>query len=339
MQPTQTRSRPLSTTTSEVRESYYGLPVMKAPHWRWLIIVYFFLGALAGGSFTIATLADLFSKDRALVRAGHYLSLVTAGISPVLLALDLGRPDRAHHMFRIVKLKSPMSLGSWALLTLGMMAGPVSFLEFVAHVTGRDLFRRTRRVLSVLGLPASIFVAGYTGVLLAATNVPLWARNYLLLGPTFIASAFSNSLAALSLLLRLTGSGRPETETALARAETLSLATELGLVVAGLVRLGNQREPLTGGRWGRIFWPVTLGGGMLLPLGLQLSARGRGPGSAGGRRSLAAVLTLVGGFTLRMLMVLAGKDSARDPKYYLAYTRGTNGTRGAGRPDGREGGR
>src|SRR2546427_565033 len=40
-----------------------------APHWRWLIVAYFFLGGLAGGSYFLATMMDLFGKreDRPLV--------------------------------------------------------------------------------------------------------------------------------------------------------------------------------------------------------------------------------------------------------------------------------
>ena len=35
-----------------------------SPHWRWLIVAYFFLGGLAGGSYFLATLLDLFGKGR-----------------------------------------------------------------------------------------------------------------------------------------------------------------------------------------------------------------------------------------------------------------------------------
>lgn len=43
---------------------------------KWEIILYFFLGGLAGGSFLVATVAHLFgsTKDAPLVRAGRYLA-------------------------------------------------------------------------------------------------------------------------------------------------------------------------------------------------------------------------------------------------------------------------
>src|SRR5437870_5741238 len=47
-----------------------------APHWRWLIVLYFFIGGMAGGSFALAALLDLFGKpqDRPLVRTGYYVA-------------------------------------------------------------------------------------------------------------------------------------------------------------------------------------------------------------------------------------------------------------------------
>ncbi len=307
------------TASDEVAHTYYGLPVIKAPHWRWLVIGYFFLGAVAGGSFTIATLADLVSKDRALVRAGRYLSLVAVIPSPILLALDLGRPERAFHMFRILKLRSPMSLGSWALLFLGLFSGLLASLQLLVDLTKRS-HSSLERVLGLLGLPFSIFVAGYTGLLLAITNVPLWARNYLLMGPTFLASAFSTSLAALSLVL--SSKEGPETARALARTESICLAAELSLLLAGVVRLGRLGRPLTSPPLGLIFWPVTMLGGIVTPLVLQLAGPARGRPAPLLRRTITSLLVLSGGFTLRMLMIFAGRRSVADPEYYFEFTRG-----------------
>ncbi len=74
-----------------------------------------FLGGLAGGSYLASTLAHLFGseEDADLIRAGRYVSLVGIIISPILLIKDLGRPERFHHMLRVLKLRSTMSLGTW----------------------------------------------------------------------------------------------------------------------------------------------------------------------------------------------------------------------------------
>ncbi len=317
------------TTAAEVRDTYYGMPVIKTPHWRWLVIFYFFFGALAGGTYTIGTIADLFSKDRTLQRACRYLSFVAVLPCPPLLVLDLGRPERALNMFRVLKLRSPMSLGSWALLGLGMVSSASAGLQLLCDLK-RDssCFKSLRRAIGIAGLPFSIFISGYTGVLLAATNVPLWARNYLLIGPTFIASAFSGSFAALSVVLGVRNHERPGTTRALARAETVCLSTELVALTAGLVHLGDLGTPLTRGRIGKYFWPGTYVGGIILPLVFQLSGPVRGRSKSRLARTASALLVLAGGFILRMSMVLAGRESANRPGDYFKYTQAVANRRG-----------
>jgi formate-dependent nitrite reductase membrane component NrfD len=307
------------TASDAVRDSYYGLPVVKAPHWRWLVITYFFCGALAGGGFIVGTVADFFGRDRALTRAARYLSMAALVPSPPLLILDLGRPERFLNMLRIVKLRSPMSLGSWALSGLGVFSGIVAGLQLVSDARGKETMPAVRRMAEILGIPFAIFVCGYTGVLLAITNIPIWARNTYLLGPTFVASAFSSTFAALSLILGIRG-GTRATEAGLARAETVALSAELSLLMLGLARLGRLRRPLTAPPLGVLFWPWTVGLGLVAPLLLHLTARMRGTERGRGTRILASLLVLSGGYSLRMLMVFAGRRSAARPEDYFEAT-------------------
>src|SRR5215471_17712870 len=75
----------------ELKEpSYYDYPVLKAPVWGWEIIWYFFFGGLAAGCYVIASIASLFGsqEDRAVVRAGYYLSLLAVLPCPPLLIKD-----------------------------------------------------------------------------------------------------------------------------------------------------------------------------------------------------------------------------------------------------------
>ncbi|HET7092391.1 MAG TPA: NrfD/PsrC family molybdoenzyme membrane anchor subunit, partial [Thermomicrobiales bacterium] len=100
---------------------YYGLPVIHKVHWKWLIIVYFFLGGIAGAAQAIAGVAAVRDRDRnrPIVRAARYVSALAFVPCPALLMVDLGRPERFFHMLRIVKLRSPMSIGSWTLTLFG----------------------------------------------------------------------------------------------------------------------------------------------------------------------------------------------------------------------------
>lgn len=301
------------TTTREVSTSYYGFPAIKAAHWGWLVVLYFFLGGIAGGSFTIASLATL-RGERAVARMAHYVGMAALLPSPALLILDLGRPERFLNMLRIIKLRSPLSLGSWALTGLGVAGGGAVALQILSDLAGRPVLPTLQRAVAILTIPFSLFLTGYTGVLLAATNVPLWARNYLLLGPTFVASAFSTTLAAFTLL-----AGEHEESERVARAEVICVAAEISFLAAGLTRLGRLGRPLTAGTWGMVFWPVTVVAGLLVPLVLDVLAW-RDRGSITTRR-VGAALTLLGGFSLRTVMIFAGRESAHRPEDYFAYTR------------------
>ena len=51
----------------------------------------------------------------ALARRAWLVALAGVAASPPLLISDLGRPERFHHMLRVLKPTSPMSVGSWVL--------------------------------------------------------------------------------------------------------------------------------------------------------------------------------------------------------------------------------
>ena len=85
------------------------------------------------------------------------------------------------------KYWSPMSIGSWALLIFGIFA-LVSFLGALADAK-RIPWAAWRKVhppsllgrfIAAIGGIFGFYVAGYTGVLLAVTNRPIWSDTPLL---------------------------------------------------------------------------------------------------------------------------------------------------------------
>jgi formate-dependent nitrite reductase membrane component NrfD len=278
-----------------------------SPHWRWLIVAYFFFGGLAGGSYFIATMLDLFGKDRRLVRLGHLVAFPLVCLCGLLLTVDLGRPLRFWHMLvqsetlrPMLKTYSPMSLGSWALMGFGACA----FVSFVAVLAERGWFawpalRRLGtlsplgRLVTVLGALLGLYVAGYTGVLLAVTNRPIWADTTLL-GVTFLMSAASTS-AALLILLGARGGVTGESMRALERFDRAVLVLEVVTIVALIASLGRVATVWLNG-WGVLLAAMILGG-IALPLVIQARASTRG--------SLGPVLVLVGGLTLRAVIIFS----------------------------------
>src|SRR5207249_8558267 len=156
-------------------------------------------------------IASLFgSREGPVVaRTGYYLSLLSLLPCPPLLIKDLGRPERFLHMLRIFKVKSPMSMGTWGLVSFSFFSGITAVIQAAQDgIFGRWWGSRLQatlpqRFLAIPGSALGVFLGGYTGVLLTATSIPLWSRSKVL-GAVFISSAVSTSSALISLVLRLT---------------------------------------------------------------------------------------------------------------------------------------
>jgi protein NrfD len=284
------------------------------PHFRWLIILYFFVGGISGGALLLAGLVRLFGRaeDRPFVRLASYLSLAGAVISGILLIVDLGVPLRFWHMMiqnntgrLMFKWWSPMSLGVWGLLFFSFFALLAS-LGMLAE-EGRPGWRRFRFLAEpplvtigvIGGIIGGLFLAGYTGVLLAVTNRPVWADSSWL-GLVFLLSAISTSVAALLLLARWRAVESPSTVAWLLRYDRIALVLELVAIIAFVISLGGAVRALLN-VWGVLLLLGVIGLGILVPLLMQ---RGR----AVHNFVLSATLVLVGGFLLRVVVLLSSEQ-------------------------------
>jgi formate-dependent nitrite reductase membrane component NrfD len=308
--------------------SYYDYPVLKATTWHWEIIWYFFFGGLAAGCYVIASIASLFGsrEDRTVARTGYYLSLLALLPCPLLLIKDLGRPERFLHMLRMFKVKSPMSMGTWALVSLSLFSGVTAVIQAARDgILGRWWGARLlaalpQRLIALPGTAVGFFLGSYTGVLLAATSVPLWSRSKLL-GGIFITSAMSTSTALISFVLRLAGAPASALHK-LERLEWAALLVEMIGLLAFLRRTGRAARPLVGTaptEHGRTFWSAVFGGGLALPWLLEtLSLFGQRSGKRNSGRGLViSLLVLMGGYFLRRTMIEAGRSSSTDARTTL----------------------
>ena len=228
---------------------------VRSPDWTWYIVPYFFLAGLAGGSYFIATLLRLWGErsDEPAARVGYYAAFLTFLPCPILLTLDLTQRFRFWHMLWDTtpgsqgfnfKSGSPMSVGSWALVAFGLFA-TVSFLEvlvrdqkirrpFAARAV-RPLDGTFGRIWNAVGGILGLFIAGYTGVLLAVSNQPVWSDTWAL-GGLFLASGLAGSAALLLLLVRYRADARASAGM-LELSERLFTLLELALLVIFVLTL------------------------------------------------------------------------------------------------------
>ena len=274
-------------------------PVMHPAVWTWEVPAYFWLGGIATGSSFVALAADVAGDQRSAAIARRVTLAAVVPCAPLLI-LDLGRPTRFLNMLRIFKPRSPMSMGAWV---------PVGLLLRGRRRRGRRPDRAAGARRKALGAATAFFgtyLGSYTGVLLASTAVPVWARSRLFLPPIFVATATATGAATNRLVLAAAGLpvGHP-TRTALGTVET-------GAMAAGAGHVDPQREAARPPRRGARAGPA----GQAVhgwPSGACARAWrcGSRAGAAGPwTHHVASVLYILSGLAFRFAWVGAGRTSA-----------------------------
>jgi len=297
-------------------------PVINAPVWTWQVPLYFWFGGVATGSTFVAVACDAAGDERA-ARIARMVALGAIGPGAPLLVLDLGRPLRFLHMLRIFKPRSPMSMGSWCLSVFSAAIGAA----VGADVAGRP---RLARALGATAALLGTYLGSYTGVLLAATAVPVWGRSRAFLPPLFVCTGVAGGAAANRLVLAATGvrPGDP-TRTGLAAVETIAMVAELALSEVNERRLGRLGQALEHGRPGRLLRLAR--GGVVAGLALRALGRRGGPVP----EHAASALFLAAGLAFRFAWVGAGRASAEDHEAVaLAARRGGRVAAGSSPPSG-----
>jgi formate-dependent nitrite reductase membrane component NrfD len=294
--------------------SYYGRPVVKAAPWEHDIPAYLFMGGVAAGSSLLAAGADLTDRP-VLRRTGRLAALVGLVLSMGALVRDLGRPERFHHMLRVAKPTSPMSVGTWLLTLYGPLAGVAAVGELRGLLPRRLREGLVGRLLGVSARPTGLTaaavapaVASYTAVLLTNTATPTWHAAHRHLPFVFVgsASAASGGLGLLAAPLHESGPAR--------RLAVGGAVLELAVEQAMERSMGITAEPLHQGHAGSLMKASKALTGLGV-LGALVGRRSRAVSALSGAALMA------GSACLRFGVFEAGQASARDPKYTVVPQR------------------
>jgi formate-dependent nitrite reductase membrane component NrfD len=290
--------------------SYYGRPIVKASPWAADIPAYLFMGGLAAGSSLLAAGADLTGRP-GLRRAGRIAAAAALTGSFAALVHDLGKPARFLNMLRMLKVTSPMSVGTWILSAYA----PLAYAAAVDELPSALLPDPLSGLIELAGRPAGLAaalvapaVASYTGVLLADTATPTWnaARKHL---PFLFAASAAAAASGMGMLAAPVADAGPARRLALAAA-----AADLAIGQHLEITMGLAAEPLHAGRAGQLMtaarWLTAAGA-----VGSLFSRRNRVAAAASG------IALLGGSACLRFGIFEAGQASARDPKYTISPQR------------------
>ncbi len=300
------------------------------PHlsvWGWEIAIYLFLGGLAAGIMILAaTLGRAPAEQRS--RWGRLLVFaapLALSFGMLALLLDLHSKLHVFRFYTTWRLTSPMSWGAWILIAIypatllyglgsltlaerdGLAAwGPLRALRLGGLLTWAAGFAErhegaVRTANAVLGVALGV----YTGILLSNLGARA-AWSSALLVPLFLVSGVSAG-AALALLGPLT----PAEHSLTRRWDLAAIGLELALLslyllalASGADRAGQGAAALfLGGRFTAPFWALVVVTGLVVPFALEAleHREGRRP------TLVAPALVLLGGLSLRWILVLAGQ--------------------------------
>jgi len=276
------------------RSGYATGEVTKAPNWHGLVAWDLLFNNLTTGLFLVAAIGEL-AAPAALgppARAAYPLALALLVADLICLVLDLGNPSRFHHMLRVFKPSSPMSLGTWCLtvyslpLTLTVAIDLLPALHLMpAGAPAAAGLGWARRAALIGGLLPALGSAVYKGVLFSTSAQPAW-KDARWLGGYLVNSAITLGCAELLALAVLLGHAPAADRLRPALGPLLALnAATLFLLIAdllpALVKVHTRGQLIRLGS-------IAIGVGLLAPLGLVL-------GSAGPVAMLAALAGLLAG--------------------------------------------
>jgi hypothetical protein len=281
--------------------SYYGRPVLKETVWGPDVPSYLFLGGLAGASSALAAGAQL-SGHPELARTAKAGAAGAISLSLAALVHDLGRPARFVNMLRVLKVTSPMSIGTWLLSAYAPLA-----LAAEASAVTRKL-PRAGMAATVAAAPLGPAVAAYTSVLLGDTAAPAWNDARRELPYLFVGSA-ATAAGGLGLLTVAPRKAGPAF-----RLAAVGAAAELASERLIDRRLGLVAEAYRTGR-----------SGTLMRTGRMLAAGGTVCALLGRRNraisALSGTALLAGSAVTRFGVFEAGRASVRDPTHVVGPQR------------------
>ena len=242
------------------------MPLTKAPGWHGMIAWDTLLNGMATGLFMAAAVSELAAPTvfTPVAKVAYPVALVLLLIDLGLLVLDLGDSLRFHHMLRIFKPGSPMSVGTWCLTIFSLPLTAAAALSLLAEL-GMD-FEWARILVVVVGLLPALGSAAYKGVLLSTNAQPGW-KDARWMGGYLTNSALLMGCAELLVLSALMGQTQA---TAILRTAFIVLLVlnviPLGLLFANLrpthARLYTREQQWRVG--------VLIAAGALIPLSLML---------------------------------------------------------------------
>jgi Ni/Fe-hydrogenase subunit HybB-like protein len=285
---------------SSNKPGYLGQDVTKVPGWHGLVAWDLLFNNLTTGLFLFAAVGELAFPALLgpVARAAYPVALFCLLTDLMMLVLDLGDPLRFHHMLRVFKPSSPMSLGTWSLTAYSLPLTLIVSIEIAQALNwlppGSVALERVRQAAVVLGLLPAFGSLAYKGVLFSTSSQPGW-KDARWLGGFMANSALLLGCAELLAVSVLTGHAR-----AVAALRTVAVVLVLLNIIPAWLLFSELHQTLSriyGDRQLYVVLALVFAGGALIPLSLLLI--GDGDPSI----LVATALIVLGSLAVRFLLI------------------------------------
>jgi formate-dependent nitrite reductase membrane component NrfD len=315
-------------------------------HWNWIVAVDLFAAGLSAGAYIISATAYFLGGDRyeKITKIGASIAPFPVIVGILCLLYDLERPHLFWRLFTTFQPHSVMWLGSWLLFLFSFFSLLHFYLwlpEGYDYLKVRQTIRSSvflnrfrgdnltmvRGLVAGFGIPVSIGVGIYTGVLLGAlTARPFW--NNPMLPMLFLISAMMTGSASICFIgcfiQGFRGMSRENVNTNKFMIHSIDFTLLVFSIIATfLFILGLYVSPrssveavhlIMGGEFTLLFWVFVVGVGILLPLALEVyeliphyiehvELREHNPWISG----IITTSVLIGGFAMRYVVIYAGQ--------------------------------
>lgn len=333
--------------------------------WNWAVVLYLFVAGLSAGAFAISALAYFIGEEKyeKISRIGAYIAPFPLLLGLVSLIYDLDRPALFWKLMVTFQIHSVMSLGAWLLLIFSFLSFVYFYLwlperfdlvdllkripagwerfRIVRTIKFSPLIQRLRREnlnalrgwIALAGIPISLLVGIYTGVLLGALVArPFW--NNPMLPMLFLISALKTGTASICLVgcfikgFRTAGNQNQQELQEMETNKFLVHSIDFVLIILAVIAVilfvfglyvsprsaGDAAYLIMGGEFTFLFWGLAIGVGIIIPLVIEVyeliphyikhaPLRQHNPWLSGA----VAASVLFGGYILRHVVVYAGQ--------------------------------
>jgi len=209
--------------------------------WGVYIANFTYLVGIAAAAVMLVIPAYVFHRDdvKHVVLIGEGIAVAAVIMSILFVVVDLGRPERIWHMLPMLgRLHFPESLLAWDVVALGgylVLSVAIPFYMLFSRYQGREPRHDLYFPAILVSIAWAISIHTVTAFLFSSNVArPFW--HTAVLGPRFLASAFTSGPALIVLALQVIGRQTPFTvQASVIRLMTLmaTVALQINLFLLG----------------------------------------------------------------------------------------------------------